>query len=113
MEKLFRVISKITDKGQCETCIAPFDIRLIEPFDSTDSAEDEETATEVQPDISDVLDDRGAHGAPDLVVGILSSSTGYKDQTTKLALHERHHVRAYWLVNGDVPSVMIYRLGLD
>ncbi len=44
---------------------------------------------------------------------ILSPSTGYKDQTTKLALYERYHVKEYWLVNGDVPSVMVYRLGSD
>jgi Uma2 family endonuclease len=93
--KLFRVISEITDKGKCETYMAPFDIRLNDPSNSLESAGYE----------------RGAHGAPDLVVEILSPSTSYKDQTTKLALYERYGVKEYWLVNGDIPSVMVYRIG--
>ncbi|MEA1911277.1 MAG: Uma2 family endonuclease [Spirochaetota bacterium] len=116
--KLFRLISDITDKGKCETYVAPFDIRLSEVPELDSSPEDEDVSTVVQPDISvfcnpELLDGRGAHGSPDLVIEILSPSTGYKDQTTKLALYERFHVKEYWLVNGDVPSVMVYRLGLD
>jgi len=115
---LAKIISDITNKGQCETFIAPFDIRLSEVPESDSPSEDEAISTVVQPDISvfcnpELLDDRGAHGSPDLVVEILSPSTGYKDQTTKLALYERNHVKEYWLVNGDVPSVMVYRLGID
>jgi Uma2 family endonuclease len=114
--KLFRVISEITDKGKCETYMAPFDIRLNDPSNSLESAGYENITTVVQPDISvfcqpDILDERGAHGAPDLVVEILSPSTSYKDQTTKLALYERYGVKEYWLVNGDIPSVMVYRIG--
>ena len=106
---LARIISDITDKGRCETYVAPFDVRFSD-------MEDEEITTVVQPDISvfcntGLLDDRGAHGAPDLVVEILSPSTSYKDQTVKLALYERYKVKEYWIVNGDVPNVMVYRLG--
>jgi Uma2 family endonuclease len=69
----------------------------------------------VQPDIvvycrPERLDERGAVGAPDLAVEILSESTGYKDQTAKLALYERHAVREYWIVNVDAGHVMVYRL---
>ena len=109
--RMFRIISDITDKGRCETYVAPFDVRFSDK-------EDEEITTVVQPDISvfcnpELLDDRGAHGAPDLVVEILSPSTSYKDQTVKLALYERYKVKEYWIVNGDVPNVMVYRLGRD
>jgi Uma2 family endonuclease len=45
-----------------------------------------------------------------LVVEILSPSSSYKDQTTKLALYERHGVREYWVANGDAGWVMVYRL---
>ena len=118
---LAKVISDITDKGQGETYIAPFDIRLSEVSEIENSFKDEDITTIVQPDISvfcnmEILDNKGAHGAPDLVVEILSSevagasrklvsdqpSTGYKDQTTKLALYERHQVKEYWL---DIPLV--------
>ncbi len=112
--RLFRSIAEITDRTGCATFVAPFDVRL------PDRAEQdaEQTSTVVQPDISvfcdhSLLDERGAHGAPDLVVEILSPSTGYKDQTDKLALYEHHGVREYWVVNGDAGWVMVYRVGPD
>ena len=109
--RMFRIISDIIDKGRCETYVAPFDVRFSDK-------EDEEITTVVQPDISvfcnpELLDDRGAHGAPDLVVEILSPATSYKDQTVKLALYECYKVKEFWIVNGDVPNVMVYRLGRD
>jgi Uma2 family endonuclease len=111
---LFRKIADITDRTGCTTFPAPLDVRL--PDDAHQSAE--ETTTVVQPDISvfcdpSKLDEKGAHAAPDLVVEILSPSTGYKDQTEKLALYERHGVREYWVVNGDAGWVMLYRLQPD
>ena len=107
---LARLISDITDKGPCQTYVAPLDVRLPE-----ESTADEEIITVVQPDIvvycrPERLDERGAVGAPDLAVEILSESTGYKDQTAKLALYERHGVREYWIVNADAGHVMVYRL---
>ena len=123
--KLFRLVADITDATTCETYIAPFDVRLpdeatagIERTGSSSAPSDETTTTVVQPDIAvfcrpEVLDDAGAHGAPDLVVEILSPSTSYKDQTHKLALYERHRVQEYWVVNGDARWVMVYRIGAD
>lgn len=111
---LARKIAEITDRTGCATFVAPFDVRL--PDRSEQDAE--QTSTVVQPDISvfcdpSLLDERGAHGAPDLVVEILSPSTGYKDQTDKLALYERRGAREYWVVNGDAGWVMVYRLQPD
>ncbi len=67
---LTRVICDITDKKPCRTYIAPFDVRFPEKSDETD----EKVYTVVQSDLSvfcskDRLDERGAVGAPDLVVG--------------------------------------------
>lgn len=112
---LFRLIADRTDDSPCETYVAPFDVRLP---DHPEGGADEAVSTVVQPDISVFcdsarLDDRGALGAPTLVVEILSPSTSYKDQTDKLALYERHGVREYWIVNGDARWVMVYRLGAD
>lgn len=106
---LVRAIAAVTDRGPCETYIAPFDVRF---------SADESTHTVVQPDISvfcdeTKLDDRGAVGPPDLVVEILSPATSHKDMTAKLALYERHGVREYWIVNADAPWVMVYRVGSD
>ncbi|TVQ96413.1 MAG: Uma2 family endonuclease [Spirochaetaceae bacterium] len=107
--RLVRLVSDITDRGSCETYVAPFDVRF---------SADEETDTVVQPDISvfcdpSSLDDRGAIASPILVIEILSPSTSHKDMTVKLELYERHSVREYWVVNADAPWVMVYRLGDD
>jgi len=112
--RLFRKMSEITDRSGCTTFVAPIDVRL--PDDDNQSEDD--TPTVVQPDISvfcdpSSMDDKGAHAAPDLVVEILSPSTGYKDQTDKLALYERHGVKEYWVVNGDAGWAMVYRLETD
>jgi len=112
---LFWLIADRTDDSPCETYVAPFDVRLP---DHPEGGADESVSTVVQPDISVFcdsarLDDRGALGAPTLVVEILSPSTSYKDQTDKLALYERHGVREYWLVHPTDRTVRIYRLGAD
>ncbi|GAB6090662.1 Uma2 family endonuclease [Spirochaeta dissipatitropha] len=121
--RLYRRLAEITDRGSCETYLAPFDIRLSETPESPEApgasevpGAPETITTVVQPDISvfcrpEVLDDHGANGAPDIAVEILSPATSHKDQTEKLALYERHGVREYWLVNGESRFVMVYRLG--
>ena len=57
-----------------------------------------------------ILDDPWINGAPDLVVEILSPSTGMKDRTIKLALYEKYGVKEYWLVDPRGKSVMVYLL---
>ena len=99
-------------KGKpCKVFPAPFDVRLSE----MDNPEEQDIETVVQPDIvvicdKDKIDMKGCLGAPDLVVEILSPSTGYKDETSKLALYEKHGVIEYWIVNPDAKYIMIYRL---
>ncbi len=95
----------------CKVFSAPFDVRLSE----MDNPEDLDIETVVQPDIVVVcdnkkIDKKGCLGAPDIVVEILSASTGYKDETSKLALYEKYGVREYWIVNPDAEYIMIYRL---
>ena len=119
---LARIVADITDEGPCETYVAPLDIRLTEALhldgEPEDEEDDKDIKTVVQPDIAvfcnaELLDERGAHGPPDIAVEILSGSTGYKDITEKLALYERHGVREYWVVNGEAGFVMLCRLSSD
>ena len=56
------------------------------------------------------LDARGCSGSPDLVVEILSPSTGKKDYNEKYFLYEKNGVREYWIVNPDAESVEIFHL---
>ena len=60
----------------------------------------------VQPDILVVCDknkmtDANIQGAPDLIVEILSPSTGLKDKREKKALYERFGVREYLVVDPE------------
>ena len=52
----------------------------------------------------------GVHGAPDLVVEVLSPSTAKRDRGYKKDVYEKSGVREYWLVNPADKSVEIYRL---
>ncbi len=51
--------------------------------------------------------------APDLAIEILSPSTSANDRGRKLRLLARHHVREYWLVNPDAPSIEVFGLSGD
>ena len=69
----------------------------------------------VQPDLLFVSNERSQilgkwiHGAPDLVIEILSPSTRRADEITKRKLYERVGVREYWIVDGEIHVVKIYR----
>jgi Uma2 family endonuclease len=114
--EVFRRIADLTDNGPCETFIAPFDVRLSAGAPGETAEADEAVETVVQPDISvfcdpEKTDERGAKGAPDLVVEVLSPATAHKDQTEKLRLYEETGVREFWIVNAEAAYVMVYRRG--
>jgi Uma2 family endonuclease len=48
------------------------------------------------------------HGAPDLVVEVLSSSTARRDHGVKFALYERHGTREYWLMDAEGEFVEVF-----
>jgi len=74
------------------------------------------TDTEVyQPDLLIVAQNRLAiigekkiEGAPDLIVEILSPSTGYYDLTHKKRVYEAAGVREYWIVDPLAQRVEVY-----
>lgn len=51
----------------------------------------------------------GIHGAPDLVVEVLSPGTARNDRSYKKEIYGRCGVREYWLVSPDEKSVEVYR----
>lgn len=73
----------------------------------------------VQPDLLFVSNERrdrlgsSVHGAPDLVVEILSPSSRRTDEMTKRHLFDRVGVREYWIVAPDIDVVKVYRRGDD
>ena len=73
----------------------------------------------VEPDILYVSNERAAilgkwvHGAPDLVIEILSPSTRKVDEATKRHLYDRVDVKEYWIVDPELEIVKVYRRGDD
>lgn len=93
----------------CNVFPAPFDVII--PSSRQDLGN---SSTVVQPDISVICDkmklvDQGCLGAPDLIVEILSPSTGKKDMDEKFHLYERHGVKEYWIVDPAMNYIRIYK----
>lgn len=57
----------------------------------------------------DKLKGDGVHGAPDLVVEVLSPSTVKRDRTHKKDVYGKCGVREYWLVDPAGKTVEVYR----
>ncbi len=98
-------------KGKCKVYHAPFDVRI--PLDG--AVTDNRIYTVVQPDICVVcdpakLDDRGCLGAPDLIIEVLSPSTGKRDLNEKFNLYEAGGVKEYWVVYPDSRALSVFIL---
>lgn len=88
---IYRIFANYLSKRKC-TVIA----------DGTDLYLDE--GNQFVPDMMVVCDRNkvkwnGVHGAPDLVVEVLSPSTAKNDRYHKKEVYQRHSVREYWLVD--------------
>ena len=95
----------------CKLYLAPFDVLLPDQ----PGQEEDDVPTVVQPDLVVICDpsrltDKGAIGAPDWVVEILSPWTSKKDFHEKLSLYERHGVREYWIIDPAGRYLHVYKL---
>ena len=93
------------ERKTCELYSAPFDVYLNE--------QDEERSTIVQPDIVVICDpnklkDDGCHGAPDLVIEILSSRNPMREQACKHDLYQKYGVREYWVIAPEEKALCVY-----
>ncbi len=96
---------------KCNYFVAPSDVFLENISDTGEKLKD----TVVQPDLFVVCDlgkmkENGCHGAPDLVIEIISPSTARKDMGFKYDLYEEQGVKEYWVVYPKDGAVSIYRL---
>ena len=96
---------------KCSVYAAPFDVRLFE--EQGDSPENVDTV--LQPDLMVVcdpnkVDRRGIHGAPDLIIEILSPATAQYDRLVKFNLYQRAGVREYWIIDPASRVVSTYTL---
>jgi Uma2 family endonuclease len=104
LNKLNIAISAHVEKHQLgEVFIAPVDVVL-----------DEHTVLEpdllfVKAERSGIVQEDAIHGAPDLVVEILSPSSFYNDQRVKLAAYGKFGVGEYWIVDPEIETIAVYR----
>jgi Uma2 family endonuclease len=57
-----------------------------------------------------VLSDRGAEGAPDLVIEVLSAATARRDRKDKREIYTHHGVRELWLVHPELETIEVFDL---
>ncbi len=98
----------------CQAYHPPFDVRLEKPLHHRKTL-DKSIYTVVQPDITVVcdlskIDNKGCLGAPDLIIEILSPSTGSKDLKDKKEVYEFSEVPEYWIVHPQDQTVIVYIL---
>lgn len=104
--KLFKIlISYIDNNNLGELLYAPTDVLLTEK-------------DKPQPDIMfiskerlDIITDNYIQGAPDLVIEILSPSTGKWDRVKKSRLYYAHGVKEYWIVDPDDMVIEVFTPG--
>ena len=101
-------------KGKCKIYTAPFDVRL--PING--ETDDNKIYNVVQTDICVIcdpskLDERGCIGAPDLVVEVISPSTGKRDLNEKFSLYEKAEVGEYWVVFPNDKALTVFLLQPD
>lgn len=91
---------------ECLPQIAPVDVNL-----------DDDDRTMLQPDVlvlcHEDRDDRYVHGAPELVVEIVSKSSRKTDTIIKLNKYMNAGVREYWIVDPYNETVTVYEFGND
>lgn len=102
MVEIYNYVQK--KKGDCEVFPAPFSVFL-----------KKDDSTYVEPDISvvcapDKVDEKGCHGAPDLVIEIVSPSSKKLDYVIKLAKYQEAGVREYWIVDPEQQIILVYLL---
>lgn len=90
----------------CQVFTAPIDVRL-------SVAENDDTV--VQPDIIVVrdrskIDNKGCKGAPDMIIEIVSPSSGKHDKVTKFNKYLQAGVREYWIVDPPDKALTVHVL---
>jgi Uma2 family endonuclease len=104
-KRLFHCLYKhVRENDSGEVYYSPIDVRL--------SNEDV-----VQPDILFIAKDRlsiihedAIHGAPDLLLEILSPATAERDRTLKKTLYARSGVKEFWIVDPITKTIEVFSL---
>jgi Uma2 family endonuclease len=99
-------------KGKpCKVYHPPFCVRLPKKDEFEDDVQ-----TVVEPDLTVVcdqskLDDKGCKGSPDLIIEIISDSTGRRDKLDKFNKYEVAGVKEYWIIEPGDKLASVFKLG--
>lgn len=100
----FKLQTVVRKKSLGQILVAPMDVYL-------------EERNIFQPDIlfisnenRQIIEEDGLHGAPDLIIEILSPGTAKYDLTRKKDVYERCGVKEYWIVDPEKKSAQGYYL---
>lgn len=93
----------------CLVFVAPFDVFFSE------SEENESPDHVIQPDLTvvcskDQISKNGCHGAPTIIIEVLSPSTALKEFNEKFNLYQKYGVQEYWIVDPGNRTVHVYTL---
>jgi len=97
-------------KGKtCRVFAAPFCVRL------DVQTNDNDVKNVVEPDITIVcdrskLDERGCKGSPNMIIEILSPTSGKNDKLIKFNKYEKAGVKEYWVVEPDQKLISVFIL---
>ena len=99
---IYRTFSNFLEGKPCEIFVDGADVYLSEK-------------DKVVPDLvivcqPEILQDDCIHGAPDLIVEVLSPSTAKRDRGYKKDLYERSGVKEYWIVDPMNKAIETYLL---
>lgn len=92
----------LENDGKCEMFFAPMAVKLVEDHKNY-----------LEPDIivvcePDKIQADGCHGAPDLVIEIVSKSTRKRDYGIKVLKYRTAGVKEYWVVDPVKETVMVW-----
>jgi Uma2 family endonuclease len=79
-------------------------------FDELNTPEPDVFWVSNQNDHCELGNDGYWHGAPDLIVEVLSPSTTRNDRVTKFQLYEKYGVREYWIADPEMRSIEVWFL---
>lgn len=107
--RVFLKLGNYLTGKSCEVFNAPFDVRLSRTVNDT------QVYTVLQPDVCVIcdrskIDARGAIGAPDIVVEILSPGNNKKELQIKYEVYEEAGVLEYWIIHPSERTFMKYTL---
>jgi Uma2 family endonuclease len=110
--EIYILFGTFLDDKPCRAYVAPYDVRLFAGTEQSREAAGEDDDTVLVPDMVVICDEKkrfkeGCHGAPDLVLEILSPSTRERDLKLKKERYLEAGVREYWILDPDAKTLLV------